>query len=43
MEEDIQREWEEFRWTDTEIYWFIDQEESLPAHDDEDNDRMNED
>ncbi|KAJ7848462.1 hypothetical protein B0H14DRAFT_3453092 [Mycena olivaceomarginata] len=43
MEEDIRREWEEFRWTDAEIDWFIDQEESLPAHDDEDDDRMNED
>jgi hypothetical protein len=43
MEEDIRREWEEFRWTDAEIDWFIDQEESLPAHDDEDDDHMNED
>ncbi|KAJ7863761.1 hypothetical protein B0H14DRAFT_3443855 [Mycena olivaceomarginata] len=43
MEEDIRREREEFRWTDAEIDWFIDQEDSLPAHDDEDDDRMKED
>ncbi|KAJ7323920.1 hypothetical protein DFH08DRAFT_817402 [Mycena albidolilacea] len=36
MEEEIRREWEEFRRTDAEIDWFIDQEESLPVHDDED-------
>jgi hypothetical protein len=32
LEEDIQREWEELRWTDAEIDWIIDQEESLPTH-----------
>ncbi|KAJ7784054.1 hypothetical protein B0H14DRAFT_2630666 [Mycena olivaceomarginata] len=40
MEEEIRREWEEFKWTDTEIDWFIDLEESLPVRDEEDDDRM---
>ncbi|KAJ7306981.1 hypothetical protein DFH08DRAFT_824475 [Mycena albidolilacea] len=30
LEEDIRREQEEFRWTDVEVDWFIDQEEMLP-------------
>jgi hypothetical protein len=43
LEEEIRLEWEEFRWTDAEIDWIIDQEESLPAYDadeDADEDRM---
>lgn len=43
LEEDIRREWEEMRWTDAEIDWIIDQEESLPTRDegeDKDNDQM---
>jgi hypothetical protein len=30
LEEHIRREWEEFRWTDAEVDWFIDHEEMLP-------------
>ncbi|KAJ7788868.1 hypothetical protein B0H14DRAFT_2627847 [Mycena olivaceomarginata] len=42
LEEEILREREEFQWTDAEIDWYIDQEESLPVRsDDDDNeDRM---
>ncbi|KAJ7310057.1 hypothetical protein DFH08DRAFT_823334 [Mycena albidolilacea] len=40
MEEEIRREWEEFRWTDAEIDWIIDQEEMLPLQED---DHMDED
>jgi hypothetical protein len=31
LEEDIRCEWEEFRWSEAEIDWFIDQEEALPV------------
>jgi hypothetical protein len=41
MEEEIRLDWEEFRWTDAEIDWFIDQEEMLPTR--EDDERMDED
>jgi hypothetical protein len=44
LKEDIQHEWEELQWTDAEIDWIIDQEESLPTHseddENEDKDRM---
>jgi hypothetical protein len=40
MEEEIRREWEEFRWTDTEIDWIIDHEEMLPP---QEGDQMDED
>ncbi|KAJ7300562.1 hypothetical protein DFH08DRAFT_979540 [Mycena albidolilacea] len=41
LEEEIQREWEDLQWSDADIDWFIDQEELLPTHDnDEDQDRM---
>jgi hypothetical protein len=43
LEEDIRREWEGMCWTDADIDWIIDQEESLPTRnedDDKDNDRM---
>ncbi|KAJ7790444.1 hypothetical protein B0H14DRAFT_3501611 [Mycena olivaceomarginata] len=43
-EEEMRLEWEEFRWTDAEIDWIIDQEELLPSLEDEEaDDRMNED
>ncbi|KAJ7787460.1 hypothetical protein B0H14DRAFT_3505402 [Mycena olivaceomarginata] len=38
MEEEIRRKWEEFRWTDAEIDWIIDQEEMLPPQDQMDED-----
>ncbi|KAJ7808477.1 hypothetical protein B0H14DRAFT_2608874 [Mycena olivaceomarginata] len=41
MEEEIQLDWEEFRWTDAEINWFINQEEMLLTR--EDDERMDED
>ncbi|KAJ7780459.1 hypothetical protein B0H14DRAFT_3507536 [Mycena olivaceomarginata] len=34
-EEEIRQGWEEFRWSDTEIDWFIDQEELLPSSKDD--------
>ncbi|KAJ7878532.1 hypothetical protein B0H14DRAFT_2567219 [Mycena olivaceomarginata] len=43
-EEEMRLEWEEFRWTDAEIDWIINQEELLPSLEDEEaDDRMNED
>jgi hypothetical protein len=43
LEEDIRREWEEFRWSDAEIDWFIDQEEMLLNQEDDDDDWTDED
>ncbi|KAJ7877518.1 hypothetical protein B0H14DRAFT_3782639 [Mycena olivaceomarginata] len=37
-EEEIRQGWEEFRWSDAEIDWFIDQEELLPPYEDDEMD-----
>jgi hypothetical protein len=37
-EEEIRQGWEELRWSDTEIDWFIDQEELLPMSKDDEMD-----
>ncbi|KAJ7681549.1 hypothetical protein B0H14DRAFT_2655197 [Mycena olivaceomarginata] len=42
-EEEMRLEWEEFRWTDTEIDWIIDHEEMLHNPEDREDDNMNED
>ncbi|KAJ7825235.1 hypothetical protein B0H14DRAFT_3468724 [Mycena olivaceomarginata] len=39
LEEEILREREEFQWTDAEIDWYIDQEESLPVRSDDDDNK----